>query len=488
VDAARQSDVKEILEKVLRTAEPASYETGYRTPAGETIYYESRVVPRMLDQQVIGLAVNARDITEHKQVEQALREAKEAAERARHEERERRQESERRRQIAESLADVLAALNSNLPLESVLDFIAAQASQLLDNQAVAIYRLASEAETLALQAARGLPASCINGQDTPPGLEALRQAMASRQPVAIPHLAAALAQDGDLAQAMEGQVLDDAWLDLCGAVLTVPIVVPDEVYGGMLLYHAETRDFSAEEVELATIFGDQVALAIENARLRDQVKQAATTAERTRLARDLHDSVTQALFSASLVAEVLPQVWRRDPDEALQGLDELRHLTRGALAEMRTMLLELRPTALTEAKLGDLLLQLTEAVTARTELQATCTFEPIPDLPPDVHVTFYRVAQEALHNVVKHADARQATVSLRASPPLADQSPDDWRGQVILYVRDDGQGFDPGHTEPDQLGLSIMRERAEAVEAMLAIKSEPGSGAQVTLVWHRAKA
>jgi signal transduction histidine kinase len=236
---------------------------------------------------------------------------------------------------------------------------------------------------------------------------------------------------------------------------------------------------------LAVVFSDQVALAVENARLRDEVRQAAVAAERNRLARDLHDSVTQALFSASLVAEVLPQVWQRDPETAQEGLEELRLLTRGALAEMRTMLLELRPTALVETRLNELLWQLTEAITSRVQLLLTFDIEPSPVLPPDVHVTFYRVAQEALNNAVKHADANQVSVSLRASPPIDSRKTDDWQGRMTLRISDDGRGFDPEDAKPEQLGLCIMRERADGIGALLEIESWLGRGTQVTLVWPR---
>jgi signal transduction histidine kinase len=150
---------------------------------------------------------------------------------------------------------------------------------------------------------------------------------------------------------------------------------------------------------------------------------------------------------------------------------------------MRTMLLELRPTALVETELEDLLWQLTEAITGRVQLVVTFNIEPTPALPPDVHVTFYRVAQESLHNIVKHAEASHIVLGLHASPPVPPQGTEDWRGQLILQVRDDGQGFDPGDTEPGQLGLSIMRERAEAIGAMLTMTSQPGQGTQVTLAW-----
>jgi signal transduction histidine kinase len=104
-------------------------------------------------------------------------------------------------------------------------------------------------------------------------------------------------------------------------------------------------------------------------------------------------------------------------------------------------------------------------------------------LPPDVHVTFYRVAQEALNNVLKHAEAKHVTVSLVAAPPADTQTEDVWQGQVRLAVSDDGRGFGPEDPEPDQLGLSIMRERAETIGAELRFESRPGRGTGVILVW-----
>ena len=240
----------------------------------------------------------------------------------------------------------------------------------------------------------------------------------------------------------------------------------------------------------------------ERRRVEEAQRETAVAAERSRLARDLHDSVTQALFSASLVAEVLPQVWRRDPDEGMKAADDLRRLVRGALAEMRAMLVELRPTALLATSLDDLVRQLAEAITGRTLLSVSLNLEPVPPLPPDVHLTFYRVCQEALQNAVKHADASHVTVSLRTSAlgspngngPRGElalersegRSESTWRGQVLLQVSDDGQGFDPQNTRPDQLGLRIMRERAESIGARLSLECRPGVGTQVALAWQSA--
>jgi signal transduction histidine kinase len=161
-------------------------------------------------------------------------------------------------------------------------------------------------------------------------------------------------------------------------------------------------------------------------------------------------------------------------------LEELRQLTRGALAEMRALLLELRPAALTETGLGDLLRQLAEAITGRARVPVTVTVEGQRPLPPDVQVAFYRIAQEALNNVAKHAGASQVTVSLRCFPPDVGG---EQRGGVELCIRDDGRGFELEAISPEHLGLSIMRERAESIGARLSIESQYGCGTDVVVVW-----
>ncbi len=214
---------------------------------------------------------------------------------------------------------------------------------------------------------------------------------------------------------------------------------------------------------------------------RDETQQAVT-AERNRLARELHDAITQTLFSASLIAETLPTIWEDDQDEGRRLLKELRQLSRSALAEMRTLLLELRPDVLAEADLGDLLRQLGEAVTGRIGVPVTVTIEGQCDLSPDAHVALYRIAQEALNNVVKHAQASQAVVSLCcASPPSGRER------SVELRISDDGRGFDPSCVPPNRLGLGIMREHAQAIGARLEIRSKPGSGTQIIAIQTKGK-
>lgn len=259
----------------------------------------------------------------------------------------------------------------------------------------------------------------------------------------------------------------------------VGLIVLGGVIGG---YRWRVKSVEARNRELAEQVAQRTAELEQEMDQRRQIEdtlrvtetQQAVAAERSRLARDLHDAVTQTLFSAGLIAEVLPEMWEADPVEGRALLAELKQLSRGALAEMRTLLLELRPSALIETPLGDLLRQLAEALVGREGLPVQVSVEGQCNLPPDVHVALYRIAQEALNNVVKHAQARQVEVSLVCSEaPL----------RVGLTVRDDGKGFDRGQVPADHLGISIMQERADAIGARLDIDSAEGGGTQVSVVW-----
>ncbi len=208
--------------------------------------------------------------------------------------------------------------------------------------------------------------------------------------------------------------------------------------------------------------------------LAERAAEEAVTADRTRLARDLHDAVTQTLFSASLTAEVLPELWDMDVEEAKRSTEELRQLTRGALAEMRTLLLELRPATLTQPRLGDLIKQLCEAFIGRSRLPIKLNMEGDCALPPEVQVAIYRIAQESLNNVFKYARATKVDVSLYISETV-----------VHFETCDNGIGFDMSTSKPTSLGLRIMRERAEAIGADFQISSQPGSGTCVEVAWNQ---
>lgn len=383
--------------------------------------------------------------------------------------RERTFEIERRRQVAEGLREILIILNSNRSPEESLNYIVSQAVRLTAAENAIVFQCGNEGGD-------GNVITLIAGQmphqadgDLPAQISTwFKETILTGQTLIVTNLETYRA---------EHPRLTPSALNGYQALLGIPFAVNQVIYGGLALFYAQPRTFSDDTLQLGYTFADQATLAIANAQLRNQAEQTAVEMERNRLARDLHDAVTQTLFSASLIAEALPTIWEVDQAEGKELLKEMRRLSRGALAEMRTLLLELRPTVLVEAKLGDLLRQLTEAVTGRKDITATVTIEDQCTLPSDVHVALYRIAQEALNNVVKHAHANHVTINLR----------DDFEAEtgkiVVLLVQDNGVGFDPTCVPPDHLGLGIIRERAQAIGADLTITSRPGSGTQIRVVW-----
>ncbi len=395
------------------------------------------------------------DITPHKQTE-AFLEARV---------RERTLELDRRRQAADGLREILALINSNATLDDILTKILSQAIQLLNADAGAIYQLNAQDGVLRLRQSLEHNALQISNHtanvaltaDTPIGQAARNRQAVSTTRVAEPHHAMFSGEEG-----------------LFEALLSAPLVVKDEVYGTLVLYYEIRHTFSEEALSLMSTYCDQAALAVENARLYTQIEREAVTAERNRIAHDLHDSVTQTLFSASMIADILPRLWKRNQQDAERRLQELRELTRGALAEMRTLLLELRPTALINVPLNELLQQLADAIVGRARVPIQVEIQGEADLAVNIRVAFYRIAQEALNNVAKHAEATNATILLVTH---ADQAE--------LLIRDDGRGFVIDQISGKCLGLAIMQERADEIGAKLTIRSQPGQGTLIHASWQK---
>ncbi len=242
---------------------------------------------------------------------------------------------------------------------------------------------------------------------------------------------------------------------------------------GMLSILSNASSYlSVEEMALLASIADHIGLAAENVHLRRQAEEAAVEGERRRLARELHDAVSQSLFSASVIAETLPLLWDRKPEMVRPNLINLHRLIRGALAEMRTLLLELRPASMAEAVLGDLLRQLVEGIVGRTQLEVALNMQGQGAIPIRVKKNLFRIAQETLNNVVKHSRAQNATINLTQTA-----------NQITLCISDDGQGFDTSRSEAGRLGLNIMRERAESINAVITINSQPGQGTEIITLW-----
>ncbi len=277
------------------------------------------------------------------------------------------------------------------------------------------------------------------------------------------------------AQFLRSLLNDEAAVLLDGvrAWMWVPLAIKGRIIGGVGVSHTERNYFTSHHADLALTVANQAAITMVNAELYQQAQALAALQERQRLAQNLHDAVNQSLFSAGLIAEVLPRLWDRDQAQARQSLEDLRRLTRGAMAEMRALLAELRPSTLTDADLGDLLRLLGNAFTGRTNIPATVTVAGEGVLPAEVQVAIYRICQEALNNIAKHAGASNVEINLKHDGTA-----------IELGIHDNGHGFDPvqpisfGH-----YGLSMMHERAEEVGAQLFITSQLGRGSELILRW-----
>lgn len=360
------------------------------------------------------------------------------------------------------------ALSRSLDLEEILQVALQHTMEALAFPMGAAYRLERDEQRFSLIANVGLSEEAAQRLRRVPS-----QALAWGE--ALPSTPTLFS----LASLPSGEIVDllrqEGWQD----VITLPLFARGEITGLIHLASPAPHPFTEERRSLLTSMGQQISMAVENARLYEEAEGTAIVAERNRLARELHDSVTQTLFSANLIAGVLPSLWEENPSEARERQTELRQLIQGALAEMRTLLLELRPQALAEAHLTDLLVQLALATAARGNVSVDVQADQEPFFPTDVRIAFYRVAQEALNNALKHANAQHIEIALEVEPSVNDQGVE----RVLLRIRDDGQGFDPAHVPSGRLGLAIMRERAEAVGAALEIESAPGRGTYIVLSW-----
>ena len=207
------------------------------------------------------------------------------------------------------------------------------------------------------------------------------------------------------------------------------------------------------------------------------VQARAAGEERIRIARELHDSVTQTMYSVSIVAEALPRLLDRNLDEARRRADHLRQMTLGALAELRNLLFEFHPKALQDTRLSILVQQLGDVLTGRSHIPVAISIAGDAQLPDDVKIAFYRLAQEAFNNIAKHAQASQVTAVLESAP-----------NKCMLSIQDNGIGFDLEAVKAEKLGLKIMRERAEEIGAEIIVESSPNQGTLVSLLWQPAAA
>lgn len=380
--------------------------------------------------------------------------------------------------VAEGLRDILIVLNSDQTLESILEYLVAQAQVLLGPAACVLYRTDPDQAQVLIEAEAGLPDDFPSVPELPLGADGqldegvLSQLVLSDVPVVRTDLRSPVVWEAlsDPALPKPTQTWFQALADRYATLLSVPLVVKQTTYGSLGLYYTTTETLSDEDVALATSFGSQAALAIENAQLRIHAEQAAVLQERGRLARDLHDSVTQSLYSLTLLAEAA----RRLADaghlsEVEDAIGRLGEIGQQALQEMRLLVYELRPLVLRREGLVRALSQRLETVERRAGLEAQLMVDGALNLAPALEEQLYHVIQEALNNALKHAHATAVTVRIR----VLDE-------ELWVEVRDNGIGFDPERVRSEGgIGLTSMRERVEKLGGALAIRSSLEEGTQI---------
>ena len=378
---------------------------------------------------------------------------------------------ERTRELS-MLLDVSANIASTLDLQLLLQLVLEQLQQVVDYDGASVLIL--EGDELRNVAHRG-----------PITYEAQAQMHLSRE------------QAGELWEVMEGRepliiddIKEDTWLahafrQAFGEYLNremeyvrtwvgLPLMVQERRIGWLSIHHGEPRAYAQHHVALAQTIANQAATAIENARLYGEARRLAALQERQRLARELHDSVSQVLYGIGLGARTARALLdRADLASELKSslaepLEYVLSLAEAGLAEMRALIFELRPDSLEREGLVAALTRQAVALRARHRLEVHTEFCEEPVLSFEAKEALYRIAQESLNNTVKHAQAKRVDIRLGAS-----------QGEITLELRDDGVGFDPQAKYSGHMGLNSMPERAAQVGSILEIVSAAEQGTVV---------
>lgn len=366
---------------------------------------------------------------------------------------------QQQRIIAEALLDAFTAINSSLDLSEIILRILDNVGKVVSHDSANIMLIQGDQAYIAAHIGyeTSLGAMKIRISDVPNFMVMQMQ----QTPVLIPDTEA-----------------DDNWVSLNAiasvrSYVGVPIVVDNTVIGFLNLECNEPNFFTEDSVRYLQLFSFQASVALRNAQSFEQAQELASLEERERLARDLHDTVSQMLFSASMIADSLSRLAESDGKVA-EGINKLKELNRGALAEMRSLLFELRPQSILSTDLNVLVKNLTSSLSSRSAIEILYEVDAEGKLPDEVHVAIYRILQEALNNIIKHARASMVEVKIY-------QRPDD----LILSVIDDGVGFDVDEAHIGHYGLGIMRERAEKIDAKFEIHSAQDEGTILLVKWEQ---
>ncbi len=440
-EADEAAEVEQIKRSVLETGSGTRVEIPVHIDGIERCYDMTLEALRDAQGNITGIVGVALDITARKEIEQNERE---------------------QRVLAEALRDSAMLLNSSLNLTEVLDQILTVLGRVVPHDAADI--MLFEAGQARIVGAHGYQNSTPSNPNSNLLLSVtdnliLQEMIETGKPLLLPN--------ARIYPQWTAQFEPDHVHSYAG----VPIQLQDQVIGFLNLTSRQSNFFTSAHGERLEAFATHAAVAISNAQLHEKAKALAVFEERNRLARDLHDAISQKLFTSSLLAEAVVELGRTNFDQITVHLETLRQLNRSALAEMRILLWELRPEQSTKTTLVHQLEQLVETVKDRLQVETHFDAASADALTPEVQMAFYRIAQEAINNVLKHAAATTLTVRLL----LAEH-------QGELAIQDDGIGFDP-ESSSSGLGRESMRERAESVGATLAIQSQVGAGTVVIMRW-----
>jgi signal transduction histidine kinase len=345
--------------------------------------------------------------------------------------------------------------------DRVLQAICEQLQRLTDAGGVGLALLEDDPRYLEMRTVVGPSANALRGARIPTEGSFAAEALRTNRP-----------QRSDDAQNDPRGYKQSLVLGNTHTILSVPMKTRQRTVGVLSIYNKQAEGgFTDRDADLATFFANSAAAAIENARLYERTREYAVVEERNRLARELHDSVTQSLFSVSLLSEAALSLLERDPSKARERLERANELAQGALAEMRALIFQLRPMTLQEEGLLSAIKKHLAALLSRhgrvVELKVTGS---VRRLPAGVEEAAFRIVQESLNNVVKHANAPRAQVALHFEPRL-----------LKLSTADNGVGFDPNaRPRAHTMGMASMRERAQSVGGDISVESAPARGTRVS--------
>jgi PAS domain S-box-containing protein len=371
-------------------------------------------------------------------------------------------ESEQR-QFAEALSEIATLLTSSLHLQDVLDRILASLDLVVPHDLASIIIMeGNQFQVAGYRTSEEFPAeeAITEGRLELDYRLYIDEMARTGKPIFIPDM-----QRSELGRNNPAAAAARAYV---GA----PIQVHDEIIGVINLFSQRIGFFNASHADRLSAFAELAAIAIQNARLYQQSQELAALEERQRLARELHDSVSQSLFTCRTMTETALRRWEKDPERAYDLVQDVHQLVVTALSEMRILLLELRPSALTQVGLKQLFEQYLQPIQDRRQFELKIQIDDISPLPPDVQIVLYRITQEALNNINKHAQAKHVEVRVNGNTD-----------RTTLEIHDDGSGFDMTEVTGTSLGLNVMRERADEIGAELHIQSERGKGTHIIVVW-----